>query len=99
MSGWTDGHELAIDNLMSAHTIAEAKNQLSGLIERALNGEAIVITRRGQPVVELRPVSPPLRPMVKAELDWLRARRTGRKRASTDAGTLVETMRNHEWER
>jgi prevent-host-death family protein len=36
---------------MSTHTVAEAKNQLSKLIDRALKGERIVITRRGQPVV------------------------------------------------
>ena len=87
------------NNPMSTHSIAEAKNQLSKLIERALGGEAIVITRRGQPVVELRLVCPPPRPMAKAELDWLRTRRTRRKRANTDAGTLVEAMRNEEWQR
>jgi prevent-host-death family protein len=83
---------------MSTHTVAEAKNQLSKLIDRALAGEAIVITRRGQPVIELRPIHPPPRPVSKAELDWLRARRTGRKRAKTDAGTLVTAMRNEEWQ-
>jgi len=33
---------------MSTHTVAEAKNQLSKLIDRALTGEGIVVTRRGQ---------------------------------------------------
>jgi prevent-host-death family protein len=41
---------------MTTHTVAEAKNQLSKLIDRALKGEGIVITRRGPPVVELKPV-------------------------------------------
>lgn len=34
----------------------EAKTQLSRLVERALAGEEIVITRRGQAVVRLAPV-------------------------------------------
>jgi len=32
---------------MSTHTVAETKNQLSRLINGALNGEQIVVTRRG----------------------------------------------------
>lgn len=36
--------------------VLEAKNRLSDLIERASRGERIVITRRGQPMVEFTPV-------------------------------------------
>jgi len=79
---------------MSTHSVAEAKNQLPKLIDRALNGEAIVITRRGQPVVELKPVHPPPRPMTDADIEWLRARRVGRPLAKTDAATLVRQMRD-----
>jgi prevent-host-death family protein len=64
--------------LMSTHSVAEAKNQLSKLIDRAFKGEGVVITRRGEPVVELRPLpalpAPPRR-VAEADLDWLRARR------------------------
>ena len=60
---------------MSTHTVAEAKNQLSKLIDRALKGEGIVITRRGQPVVELKPVQPVPRPISEADIECLRARR------------------------
>ncbi len=84
---------------MSTHGVAEAKNQLPKLIDRALKGEAIVITRRGQPVVELKPVHPPPRPITDADIEWLRARRVGRKMAKTDAATLVSRMRDEEWER
>jgi prevent-host-death family protein len=82
---------------MSTHTVAETKNQLSKLIERALKGEHIVVTRRGQPVIELRPVRPPPRPITEADIEWLRARRVGRKPAKTDAATLVRQMRDEEW--
>ncbi len=34
----------------------EAKTQLSKLVEKALEGEEVVITRRGKPVVKLEPV-------------------------------------------
>ncbi len=42
----------------------EAKTQLSKLVERALNGEEIVIARDGEPAVRLVPVKrKALRPM------------------------------------
>jgi prevent-host-death family protein len=78
---------------MSTHSVAEAKNQLPKLIDRALKGEAIVITRRGQPVVELRPVHPAPRPITNADIEWLRARRALLPEIKTDAATLVRQMR------
>lgn len=82
---------------MSTHGVAEAKNQLPRLIDRALKGEAIVITRRGQPVVELKPV-PPVRPaprpVTDADIEWLRARRALLPPCKTDAATLVRQMRD-----
>jgi len=41
--------------MMSAYTVADAKNRLPSLINKALSGEEVVITRRGKPVVEIRP--------------------------------------------
>lgn len=35
----------------------EAKTRLSGLLEQVSRGRSFVITRRGRPVAELRPVS------------------------------------------
>jgi prevent-host-death family protein len=37
----------------------QAKTHLSQLVERALAGEEIVVTRRGKPAVRLTPVAPP----------------------------------------
>jgi antitoxin (DNA-binding transcriptional repressor) of toxin-antitoxin stability system len=71
---------------MSTHTVAETKNQLSKLIDRALKGEHIVVTRRGQPVIE-------------ADIEWLRARRARLPRSKVDAGTFVSQMRDEEGER
>ena len=41
------------------HSIVEAKNNLSALIDRAVAGEAVTITRHGKPVVRLVPVEAP----------------------------------------
>jgi antitoxin (DNA-binding transcriptional repressor) of toxin-antitoxin stability system len=56
---------------MSQHSVVEAKNQLSSLIDRALKGEDVVITRHGTPVVELKAVRPAGRRMTQADFDWL----------------------------
>jgi prevent-host-death family protein len=62
---------------MTEYSVADAKNALPRLIDQALAGEEVVITRRGKPVVELRPTpersSPP-----KGSHEWLRARRQSR---------------------
>ncbi|MCL2483592.1 MAG: type II toxin-antitoxin system prevent-host-death family antitoxin [Propionibacteriaceae bacterium] len=41
--------------------IAEAKAQLSHLVEQALQGQDVIIARRGAPAVYLTPVQPPTR--------------------------------------
>ncbi len=44
---------------MTHYSVAEAKNGLSGLIDKAMAGEEVVITRHGKPVVELRQAASP----------------------------------------
>jgi prevent-host-death family protein len=43
---------------MSVYTIAQAKDQLSKLVNEAIAGEDVTIARHGKPVVELRPARP-----------------------------------------
>jgi prevent-host-death family protein len=81
---------------MSRHSIAEAKNQLSGLIDRALKGEGVVITRHGHPVVELKPIAKTAGPVSEADLDWLEKHRIARRSATQDAGKLVSEMRDED---
>lgn len=81
---------------MSTHSVAEAKNRLSELIDRAVAGEAVTITRHGHPIVELKPVIPPPREITPADVDWLVARRRGRI-ANEDAASLVSRMRDEDW--
>lgn len=81
---------------MSTHSVAEAKNRLSSLIERALRGEEVVITRHGRPVVELRPLTGAARPVTPEALDWLAANRAGKAAPAEDAGASVSRMRDEE---
>ena len=82
---------------MARHSVAEAKNKLSELIDRALDGEGVVITRHGMPVVELRAILQPPRPISDADVDWLSAHRVGRA-SGDDAGALVSRMRDEDWD-
>ena len=41
---------------MKVHTIHEAKTNLSKLIEKACNGEQVIIARGKKPVVKLVPI-------------------------------------------
>ena len=81
---------------MSTHSVVEAKNQLSELIDRAQHGEPVVITRHGKPVAELRPIPPTPRPVTTADLEWLAARRITRQNPTEDAGSLLSRMRDEE---
>lgn len=81
---------------MSTHSVAEAKDHLPKLIDRALRGERVVITRRGQPVVELRPIVRPARAVTPAELDVLAAWRATLPTIPDDAGSLVSAMRDED---
>lgn len=81
---------------MASHSVAEARNHLSELIDRALEGEGVVITRHGQPVVELRPVRQKAKVMADADWDWLEAHRAslGPIPDGPDAAQLVSAMRD-----
>lgn len=53
--------------------VSETKAQLTDLVRRAEQGEEIILTRDGQPVVALKSVKPTPRPITQADLDWLEA--------------------------
>ena len=81
---------------MSTHSVVEAKNQLSELIDRALKGEHVVITRHGRAVVEIKAVAEPVRPVSAADLDWLAERRVGRASVTENAGDLLTKLRDEQ---
>ena len=80
--------------IMSIHSVAEAIGELPRLIDLALKGESVVISRDGQPVVELRPLPSTPRPVTQADIDWIDVRRVGKAQAGLDAATEVRRMRD-----
>jgi len=81
---------------MSSHSVAEAKNKLSELIDRVLDGEGVTITRHGKPVVRLKPVEAPPHRITNAEIDWLDKIRVPRRTGLHNAGEIVSKMRDEE---
>ena len=79
---------------MSTFSVAEAKAHLSELLERAEKGEKVVITRRGEPVVQLAPVR-----TTKPGIDFarLRALRAVMPMAKTPADKLIRKIRNEKY--
>jgi len=68
------------------------------LINRALKGERVVITRHGRPVVGLTPIPPAPKPMTPEAVDWLAQQRVGRRMPPEDAAAAARKNRN-EWAR
>jgi prevent-host-death family protein len=84
---------------MSRHSVVEAKNNLSDLINRALKGEEVVITRHGAPVVALKAVeTPEPKPMTQADLDWLASVRVTPKPGPSSV-EIISKMRDEDDER
>ena len=84
--------------VMGNHSVAEAKSQLSSLIDRALEGDEVIITRHGVPVVEMRPVAKQARIMTHEAIDWLKANRVIPQRPATqNAAEVIRQMRDEEW--
>jgi antitoxin (DNA-binding transcriptional repressor) of toxin-antitoxin stability system len=82
---------------MPTYSVAEAKNKLSELIDRALKGEGVLITRHGKPVVEFKPVPAPVGPVSDADLQWLAANRLRPKNApAEEAGALLSRIRDED---
>jgi prevent-host-death family protein len=79
---------------VAAYSVAEAKNRLPSLIDKALAGEQVIITRRGQPVVELRPASRQAAPAA-ATHEWLSARTRTRPGVGLTSVEILDLI--YEW--
>lgn len=80
---------------MGAYSVAEAKNRLPTLIDKAIEGEEVVITRHGKPVAELRPSSPTSKTSARSSnaiYEWLRARRRARKSVDITSVELLNQL-------
>ena len=76
---------------MTTYSVAEAKNHLPKLIDRALAGEEVIITRRGKPVIELRPAAQRPKPPIGSD-EWLAERRKSRPAISITSVDLLNSI-------
>lgn len=81
---------------MGTYSVAEARNQLSRLIDEAQSGQPVTITRHGKPAVHLTAVQPAPRPMTKEDLEWLAQRRATRPSMPDTGAALLRSMRDEE---
>jgi prevent-host-death family protein len=82
---------------MGAYSLAQAKQDLERLVEEALNGETVTITRDGRAVVNLTPAPGEAKRAVDPEfIEWMRERRKSRPSLGADSVTLVREMREEE---
>lgn len=79
---------------MATYSVADAKNGLPRLIDRALAGEEVIITRHGKPVAELRPAMAPTAEAAAPHVtyDWLRSRRAARKGVGVASVELLDQL-------
>ena len=81
---------------MGVYSLAQAKDQLSRLVDEALAGESVTITRHGKPVVSLTPSFPAPKPLTDEYLAQMRERAKARPSLGADSVTLVREMRDEE---
>ena len=83
---------------MATYSLAQAKDQLSRLVDEALAGEPVTITRHGKPVVHLTPArSVGGKAMTKETLEWLARERAKLPALSgTTWAEIVREMRDED---
>ena len=78
---------------MPTYSVADAKAGLPRLIDRALVGEEVIISRHGRPVAELRSVTgAPARVGSPASYAWLQARRRRRPGVGLTSVELLDQL-------
>jgi len=81
---------------MGTYSLTQAMGQLSRLVDEALTGEPVIITRHGKPVVTLAPTQPAPKPLTGEYLKEMRGRARARPSLGSDSVTLVREMRDEE---
>jgi len=76
---------------VTAYSVADAKNRLPRLIDKALAGEEVIITRRGKPIVEVRPASRRAARGTGTH-EWLRARTRARPGVGLTSVEILDLM-------
>ena len=76
---------------MARYSVAEAKNNLPKLLDRALAGEDVTFARRGEAIAKLVPE----RVIAPLDLEWLDAHRvTPKAGTDLDSAALIRQMRD-----
>jgi prevent-host-death family protein len=84
-----------MEHIMGAFSVAEAKAQLSALIEMVERGETVTITKRGKAVVNMVPANAlPMKP--KWDLEELRRFRATMPTMKTTSVEIIRQMRDGE---
>ena len=78
---------------MGAYSLDQAQEELARLVDEALAGEIVTITRDGRPVVALTPTPPETKPLTDEYLEDMRKRALARPSLGGDSVTLVREMR------
>jgi antitoxin (DNA-binding transcriptional repressor) of toxin-antitoxin stability system len=81
---------------MGAYSLAEAALQLDRLVEAALKGETVTLTRDGHALVALTPPRSARSPLDAEDLEEMLKRALLRPSRDGDAVTLVREMRDEE---
>ena len=77
---------------MTTYSVADAKGGLPRLIDLALGGEEVVISRHGKPVAELRPIAGHAKSPLAASYKWLSERRQIRPRVGMTSVQLLDQL-------
>jgi antitoxin (DNA-binding transcriptional repressor) of toxin-antitoxin stability system len=77
---------------MASYSVANTKDHLSQLIDKALAGEEVVITRRGKATVELKVVAAKDRSKT-GKADWMERLRLLRESLPTAPTSAVDLVR------
>jgi prevent-host-death family protein len=82
---------------MPTYSVAEAKNSLPKLLDKAIAGEEVTITRRGRPIARIVSEPPVVRraggPQSPGDVEWIKRHRVTPK-VQVDAVELVRRMRD-----
>lgn len=77
---------------MSTYSVAEARNTLPRLLDKAIGGEKVIITRHGKPVAEIRSLPTLSAEDRKARLLEVAARRVSQRPLGMSPAELINGM-------
>ena len=77
---------------MARYSVATTKDKLSALIDKALAGEEVVITRHGKPTIEFKAVAG-ISPSTSSKADWMERLRLLRESLPTAKISAVDLVR------